>query len=700
MGDPQQPASLPQEQSLGGAPVYGANAMNQTQPYMDMHSSHMSTAQSYPPQSTTAGTMQQHYQQYQQPPVLQPSSAYPGPPSAYSQYSSYGNGTTSPQTALQQPSASMTQLHPLPGELLASNANTNALAAMTTAPSLAYAGPGQPTPGYSARAFDPTGQTGPPGVKPRVTATLWEDEGTLCFQVEARGVCVARREDNHFVNGTKLLNVAQMTRGRRDGILKSEKTRTVVKIGPMHLKGVWIPYERALEFANKEKITEDLYPLFVYNIGALLYQPQNQAPGLRPGGTRSITDRQKLEAQSQPVRPGQSTQPPTLHHHHSMSNSISSQVSQPSNALVPAGRPGIDRAHTFPTPPTSASSTLTMNNQSSSYEWGGQSMSGNVQGSQPLSIDTGLSNARSMPATPATTPPGNNIQGMQPYQGQQAYDASRTMYTAPPPQPAQYAAHQNVTTQNIARYGQPMPASYVKTEMAPPTRSTTGAENEQVQEPKTEPYVHTQANDQLDHGVGEPPADHATEPDYLHDNSATYSNTRSSYNYNAAPSLASLQGEPQHLSPELTNSPSHQNGSGRVTPRTQSTSQSQWNTDYQTPPRIPGASNLYSITSDTRGSAANGNSVDAYPTQNLNGTTSSVYPSPLNGSLAGSKRLREDDDQSSRLVTDDYDAIKRRKTIREGSVGGPVGGIAAGTYSRDASGALNRSKSTIVPRRR
>lgn len=79
----------------------------------------------------------------------------------------------------------------------------------------------------------------PHGMKPRVTATLWEDEGSLCFQVEANGVCVARREDNSFINGTKLLNVAGMTRGRRDGILKSEKTRHVVKIGPMHLKGVW-----------------------------------------------------------------------------------------------------------------------------------------------------------------------------------------------------------------------------------------------------------------------------------------------------------------------------------------------------------------------------------------------------------------------------------------------------------------------------
>ncbi len=27
-----------------------------------------------------------------------------------------------------------------------------------------------------------------------MTATLWEDEGSLCFQVEAKGICVARRD--------------------------------------------------------------------------------------------------------------------------------------------------------------------------------------------------------------------------------------------------------------------------------------------------------------------------------------------------------------------------------------------------------------------------------------------------------------------------------------------------------------------------
>jgi hypothetical protein len=42
-----------------------------------------------------------------------------------------------------------------------------------------------------------------------------------------------------------------------------------------------IPYERALEFANKERITELLYPLFVHNIGALLHHPVNHHPAYR-----------------------------------------------------------------------------------------------------------------------------------------------------------------------------------------------------------------------------------------------------------------------------------------------------------------------------------------------------------------------------------------------------------------------------------
>lgn len=53
------------------------------------------------------------------------------------------------------------------------------------------------------QSMDTTGQVPPPGMKPRVTATLWEDESTLCFQVDVKGTCVARREGAFpcYING-------------------------------------------------------------------------------------------------------------------------------------------------------------------------------------------------------------------------------------------------------------------------------------------------------------------------------------------------------------------------------------------------------------------------------------------------------------------------------------------------------------------
>jgi enhanced filamentous growth protein 1 len=70
-----------------------------------------------------------------------------------------------------------------------------------------------PNQGYpqQQQPFDTTGQIAPPGMKPRVTATLWEDEGSLCFQVEAKGVCVARREGMLKFNlGRRVLMMAQI----------------------------------------------------------------------------------------------------------------------------------------------------------------------------------------------------------------------------------------------------------------------------------------------------------------------------------------------------------------------------------------------------------------------------------------------------------------------------------------------------------
>ncbi|WFD26984.1 hypothetical protein MNAN1_001976 [Malassezia nana] len=115
----------------------------------------------------------------------------------------------------------------------------------------------------------------PLGGRHRVTTTLWEDEGTLCFQVDVKGVCVARRHDNNMVNGTKLLNVCGMSRGKRDGILKNEKERIVVKVGAMHLKGVWIAFNRGKQLAEQHGIADALYPLFEPNIQSFLYHPDN-----------------------------------------------------------------------------------------------------------------------------------------------------------------------------------------------------------------------------------------------------------------------------------------------------------------------------------------------------------------------------------------------------------------------------------------
>ncbi|GMF01347.1 unnamed protein product [Ambrosiozyma monospora] len=47
------------------------------------------------------------------------------------------------------------------------------------------------------------GQIQPPGLRPKITTTMWEDEKTLCYQVEANGVAVVRRADNNMINVRK-----------------------------------------------------------------------------------------------------------------------------------------------------------------------------------------------------------------------------------------------------------------------------------------------------------------------------------------------------------------------------------------------------------------------------------------------------------------------------------------------------------------
>jgi hypothetical protein len=52
--------------------------------------------------------------------------------------------------------------------------------------------------GNGALFFDTTGQFAPPGMRPRLTTSVSEEEGSLCFQVDVNGICVARREGLSF----------------------------------------------------------------------------------------------------------------------------------------------------------------------------------------------------------------------------------------------------------------------------------------------------------------------------------------------------------------------------------------------------------------------------------------------------------------------------------------------------------------------
>ncbi|KIW98498.1 uncharacterized protein Z519_00159 [Cladophialophora bantiana CBS 173.52] len=606
--------------------------MNQTQSYLDMHpGSHISSGPSYSHAGSTAPLG--HYQQYQQPPIS--ASSHYGPPQPYGTYG-YPNGVTSPQSATGPVAQQVSQITSLPAIMTGAPSSQHSFVTQTPtlpAPSQGFAQQQQP--------FDTTGQIAPPGMKPRVTATLWEDEGSLCFQVEAKGVCVARREDNHFINGTKLLNVAGMTRGRRDGILKSEKTRHVVKIGPMHLKGVWIPFERALDFANKEKITDLLYPLFVHNIGGLLYNPENAS---RTNAVVQATERRRMDSvdSSRPSQP----QAPSLQHHNSMPGPGQAPPTPHSIAPHPnAPRPGIDRAHTFPTPPTSASSVMGMSSQGTSYDWGTQGLTNGAPGTQPLSIDTGM-NARSMPTTPATTPPGTAGQGMQSYQGQSGYESSKHYYSTTPSSQTGYAHHPDGS-----RYGQSMQTvPYGKTDMGPPIAPGSASAGADGHEQKTDGYTAQSHSSQHE-------SDH---PDsgYMSANPSAY-NTSRQYTYSAP-------GEHPHMSPEqMSGSPTHQAGSGHATPRTMPAGQPQWTGDYNTPPRPPTSSNVYNVMGG-RDRTPQGGPTDSYGNPTY---ASAGHPT----TVPSVKRGREDDDQDrpSSREYDGYDP-KRRKTARQDTYSMPL----------------------------
>ncbi|KAK8089868.1 hypothetical protein PG997_004829 [Apiospora hydei] len=640
--------SGPPSQPIGGYDQY--SAMNSAPAPEMYYPQHMSTGPAPSPQTVTSSGLSQYG--HQPAPLLHPG---PGQYSApYQQQYGYANGLTSPQS---QPPVVSNSMGP----------------AQNVLPLPAVNQPGMGS--QYATGMDTTGQVAPPGMKPRVTATLWEDEGSLCFQVEARGICVARREDNHMINGTKLLNVAGMTRGRRDGILKSEKVRHVVKIGPMHLKGVWIPFERALDFANKEKITEMLYPLFVHNIGALLYHPTNQT---RTNQVMAAAERRKQE-QSQmrntpaPAPPG-GVLPSIQQHHHHMG--LPPQSSLPSHNG--SGRPSLDRAHTFPTPPTSASSVMGNMGASDNFQWSQQNMSG-APSTNPMSIDTSLSNARSMPATPATTPPGSSMQSMQTYpQGSQPYDNSRGVYNTATHQSPYPPSHSSPQDRNS--YGQAN--SYMRSDMAPPT-GRPAAPSEQDVKPPNGMMHQPQAGEQVPQSAGEDETEH--EGEYTHDSGA-YDANRTAYNYNA-PLLPLCRAS----IPTFPRDGRVPRSSGRIRPCHSAHSRPSPAILHaagiqHSPADPPPSSNLYNVMSNDRGASNGAPGGDVYGSQNdMSGSLQNGYVPPImNGAGGPMKRGRDDDDDRASSASLD---LKRRKTLMD-------------PMPAPAFDAMNRPPSTLSQRRR
>lgn len=342
------------------------------------------------------------------------------------------------------------------------------------------------------------------------------------------------------------------------------------------------------------------------------------------------------------------------------------------------------------------------------FQWPQQGVNG-AQGTNPMSIDTSLSNARSMPATPATTPPGPAMQAMQPYPPTtQAYDASRPMYHHQTPAPAshqppsqQHTPHhsqqqhqqtqgypgsapnssphdRNIYSHNaVAAAAAAAAGGYVKNEMsAPPTNRSSIAGpsgNEPVVDNKTTNgllHAHNgHAGDGVTHGVPEDEHEHEHDTEYTHDSSA-YDASRAQYNY-AAPQVATLPSEHNHLSPDVTAAANHQATSGRSTPRSAASQAYYTQQGYSTPPRTAAtsaatqaSSSLYNVVTNDRGNTNGATAQDVYAAPaDMAGAMQNGYTTPtLNGASTGMKRGRDDDDDRSSLD------MKRRKTLLDSSM--------------------------------
>lgn len=264
------------------------------------------------------------------------------------------------------------------------------------------------------------------------------------------------------------------------------------------------------------------------------------------------------------------------------------------------GRPNLDRAHTFPTPPASATSAVAPIGNPY-QEWPQhQTQSGAVE-----------DRTRSLPTTPATTPPETTLQTRQPHPAAQVFENQRSNYNATQHQ-------QQYTIPQVPQYG-PMSYHYVKQEMAPPSRNGHDTKD--------------------DEGDGE----------YAH-NCVSYVPSDRSYNY--PPSAVAH--DRQHS--EVKTSPTQQHPSG-ATPRAMATPRGMWASSYHTPQRSQTFPTT-GLTYDNRVSAMNGYSAITPSTNSHAYGYANAMPTPQSN-----KRSRDNGDENDygRPSSQGGEDLKRRR---------------------------------------
>lgn len=414
----------------------------------------------------------------------------------------------------------------------------------------------------------------------------------------------------------------------------------------------------------------------------------------------------------------------------------------------PQMRPEMSRAVSFPipTPPSSASS-INMNG-SENFHWNQPNMISN-SGTAPLAIDTVINSSRSMPTTPATTPPGGTLQQLQQFNPSGNFNEPRSSPLYAPQ--AQNLPQSTVSQQNMTRFGPPLPQPHYMSQprdnMPPPnsraqnTSRPSSSPNNPDGQLKDENGIEEQGTGEEEQEAGEEEADH--EPEHEYDSSVNQYNNINGRGY-------FQPGDTPHLSPDMTGSPNHQGpgtpnrsvystpninvsrniDNGGSTPRTGSTpQQQQWvpQSGYSTPPRgttntsgvrpsAPARSiynNMIGDGTDRTVEGSNGGNTDNYnhgigvpvtPNQsqtfgNINGPNKRIREMDEDGH--GSRPSSRGDDE--RGASDEI-GLKRRKTISQPSGhSAPAANMGTSSFdNRDAAGrnTLNRARSTTNNPRR